>query len=121
MYDTETTIEYIEMQFPHLQDELHDETWDGLLHPQIAAFSRWAQSIVDIADRNAWSEITKVFMVIWSDCSPEVENALNVSFLEHLHFADGKVSRSWAYKEMPHAMRQAWNEMEEYNRKIHGG
>ena len=44
-----------------------------------------------------------------------------MSFLEHLHFEDGKVQRRWAYDAMPEAMRKAWDEMEDYNRQIHGG
>ena len=65
--------------------------------------------------------MTNAFMELWNEGSPEVENALNVSFLEHSNFTDGKKSRSWAYDEMPWTMRRAWDDMEECNRMIHGG
>ena len=101
--------------------ELHDETWDGLVHLQIAAFARWAQAVIDAGDEGVWKRITEVFMDLWRDCTPDVINALNVSFLEHLDFTDDNKRRSWAYASMPPEMRKAWNEMEAYNRKLHGG
>ena len=121
MYDSKTSIEYIESRFPELSEELHEETWDGLLHLQMAVYSRRAQRVIDDGDRDGWQQIAQVFLDLWRDCTPDVENALNVSFLEHLNFADGKKSRSWAYQTMPSTMREAWDEMEAYNRKIHGG
>ena len=121
MYDNITTIEYLESNFPHLAEGMHDETWDGLLHLQVAVFSHWAPDIVDNGDLKSWNQVTKAFLEIWRDCHPDVTNALNVSFLEHLHFSDGKKRRSWAYDSMPLQMQKAWNEMEEYNRKLHGG
>jgi len=111
----------IESKFPDLAEELHDETWDGLLHLQIGVFSHWAQDSINTGDQESWKQITEVFMDLWRDCTPEVVNALNVSFLEHLNFTDGKRQRSWAYASMPKAMRKAWDEMEAYNRKLHGG
>jgi len=51
----------------------------------------------------------------------DVENALNVSFLEHLNFRDGKCKRAWAYNKMPPAMRKAWDDMMAYNKRWHGG
>ena len=121
MYESQTTIEFIETRFPSLSEELHDETWDGLLHLQVAVFSRLAQNVVDDGNRDAWRLVTQTFLDLWHDCTPEVKNALNVSFLEHLNFSDGKKDRSWAYQKMPQVMRRAWDEMEAYNQNIHGG
>lgn len=121
MYDGVETIRYIESQFPVISADLHDEVVEGLLHPQMGVFSRLAQSAIDEGDLELWRAITAVFMEVWRNCSPEVANALNVSFLEHLHFEDEKIARSWAYRAMPEQMRRTWDEMEEYNRSTHGG
>ena len=121
MYDNSTTVEYIESRFPAISKDLHDGVIDGLLHPQMGEFSHMAQDAIDRLDEDLWREVTDVFLVLWRDCTPEVTNALNVSFLEHLQFNDGKKTRSWAYKVMPQPMRKAWNDMYEYNRKLHGG
>lgn len=121
MYNNITSIQYIESKFPDLSEELRDEIYEGLLHLQIAVFSRLAQRAVDEGDNSLWKEVNSVFLEIWRNCSSDVINALNVSFLEHIHFKDGKKNRSWAYKAMHPIMRKAWDEMEEYNVKIHGG
>jgi hypothetical protein len=121
VHDKTTSIEYIGAEFPHLVEKLHDDTWEGLLHVQMGVFSRWAQDSIDAGDQGAWKQITEVFMHLWHDCTPDVINALNVSFLEHLDFTEDKRHRSWAYKAMPQEMRKAWDEMEAYNRKLHGG
>src|SRR5216684_446265 len=121
MHDKTSAIELIGARFPHLFEELHHETWEGLLHLQMGVFSGWAQESIDSGDRQAWRQITEVFMDLWRDCTPDVINALNVSFLEHLSFTDDKKHRAWAYIAMPHEMRKAWDEMEAYNKRIHGG
>ena len=89
MFDRKTSIGYVESRFPQLSEELHEETWDGLLHLQVAVFSRWAQSVIDDGDRDGWHPKAQVFLDPWRDCTPDVQNALNVSFLEHLNFTDG--------------------------------
>ncbi len=122
MYDKNSAIEHLESTFPHLASEMHDEINDGLLHLQMAVFARWAQEVISTEDSNTWGQVTKAFLTIWRDCDPDVNNALNVSFLEHLTFSDGKRKRrSWAYDSMPPQMQKAWDDMEEYNRKLHGG
>jgi len=120
VYDKTTSIKYVGAKLPHLVAELHDDTWEGLLHVQMGVFSDWAQNSIDAGDEAAWKQITEVFMDLWRDCTPDVINALNVSFLEHLDFADDIKRRSWAYKAMPQEMRKAWDGMEAYNRRIHG-
>ena len=121
MIDAAAFIKLLGKHFPEIVDELHDETWEGLLHVQMGVFSRFAQRAIDHQSKALWREITEVFVVVWADCSADVTNALNVSFLEHLEFSDLKVPRSWAYKAMPVMMRRAWDEMEGYNKRIHGG
>ncbi len=120
VYDKNTSIEHIVARFPHLLKDLHDDTCEGLLHVQMGFFSQWAQTSIDAGDKQAWKQITEVFMELWHGCTPDVKNALNVSFLEHLNFDDDEERRSWAYTAMPQEMRKAWHEMEEYNRKLHG-
>jgi len=121
VHNSVTAIDYIEAKFPHLREALRDEDWDGLLHLQMGVFADWAQKSIDAGHQEEWNQITNVFMDLWRDCTADVINALNVSFLEHLNFSDSKKQRSWAYAAMPEEMRKAWDEMEAYNRKLHGG
>lgn len=104
--------------FPQLSEEIEED--DGLLHLQIGTFSHLAQSFIDSGNSVEFSKVCSLFAKLFPSADSELENALNVSFLEHLDFIDGKCNRSWAYEAMPHEMRKAWDEMEEYNAKIHG-
>lgn len=121
MYDNNTSVDYIESRFPAIADDLRNEVIVGLLHPQLAVFSRLAQGAIDRGDADLWREVTDAFMALWCNGTPEVTNALNVSFLEHLQFIDDTKHHSWAYEAMPHPMRKAWDDMYEYNRQLHGG
>lgn len=112
MYNNESSIKLIESSFPELTPELND--LEDMVHLQFGEFARFAQNAIDESNKPQWIKITKVFMIIWKDCSPYIKNALSVSFLEHLNFTDGKNRRSWAYREMPIDMRMAWDEIEEY-------
>jgi hypothetical protein len=121
MYTHQSAICLIEERFPTLVDELHDEVIEGLLHLQMGEFARFTQTAIDIGDKEAWEKIANVFLELWSNCDDSVTNALNVSFLEHLNFEDGKWQRQWAFKLMPKVMRNAWEAMDSYNRRLHGG
>lgn len=113
-------LKKIESEFPELAVELHEETIEGLLHCQIAEFSRFAQTHIDKKDRESFWRICRLFVDMFDDAEPQLENALNVSFLEHLNFTDEDIYRSWAYHIMPSKMQQAFDEMAHYNRRIHG-
>ncbi|MEQ1620939.1 MAG: hypothetical protein ABL919_06000 [Methylococcales bacterium] len=121
MHTYQSAICLIEERFPSLAEELHNEIIEGLLHPQMGEFARFAQEAIDTGDKDTWEKITTAFLELWSNCDDSVRNALNVSFLEHLNFEDRRRQRQWAYQLMPRAMRSAWEEMESYNRRLHGG
>jgi hypothetical protein len=112
-------LDLIEKEFPEISEELRED--EGLLHLQIGEFSHLAQSFIDGAKTNEFKRVCELFVKLFPSASSELENALNVSFLEHLNFTDGKKERSWAYTAMPPLMRKAWDEMEEYNDNLHSG
>ena len=113
-------IRRIEDEFPQIAEELHDEINEGLLHLQISEFSHLAQSFIDSEDKQNFERVCKLFLELFNNGESNLINALNVSFLEHLNFEDEKKQRSWAYNEMPIKMRVAFDEMEEYNKQLHG-
>ena len=114
------SVDKIEKEFPHIAEELHDETWDGLIHLQISVLSRLAQSAIDSGDEPTFQRVCRLFLELFENGEPELVNALNVSFLEHLNFVDGRKERNWAYKQMSKKMRLAFDTMDEHNRKING-
>lgn len=121
MYTNESTIALIESRFPELADDLHDEIVEGLLHPQMAVFSSLAQAAIDSGDLAVWGAVTDTFMELWQHCDDAVQNALNVSFLEHLDFKNQELLHQWAFDSMPEIMRKAWQAMDQYNKRLHGG
>ena len=108
----------IEIDYPKISEEIQED--EGLLHIQIGTFSHLVQSFIDNNDAQAFEGACNLFVELFQDAAPELKNALNVSFLEHLNFIDGKNVRSWAYKAMPKSMKEAWDKMDEYNNRIHG-
>ena len=118
MINSVECIKLIEAEFPELSEELHNETWDGLLHLQIAVFSRFAQAMIDGCDKGKLDKTYKMAFNFYQNGDNAVNNAINVSFLEHLEFDDGKVKREWAYKAMPTGLRKAFDEMLAYNIKL---
>jgi hypothetical protein len=113
-------IEKIERAFPELGPELHDAIAEGLTHVQIAVFSRRAQAAIDSGAQLEFQKVCSLFLELFENGEPALINALNVSFLEHLQFNDPTAKRAWAYERMPTKMRAAYDEMFEYNRRIHG-
>ncbi len=108
----------IEIEYPQISEEIQGD--EGLLHIQIGTFSHLVQNFIDDNDAQAFEDACNLFVELFQEAAPELENALNVSFLEHLNFIDGKKVRNWAYKVMPTSMKKAWDEMDEYNNRIHG-
>lgn len=118
MISGEESLDIIEKEFPEVSEDLRED--EGLLHVQIGVFSHLVQSFIDSGSRDEFSRACTLFVELFASASPELENALNVSFLEHLNFTDGKNSRAWAYSAMPPLMKVAWDEMEQYNNNLHG-
>ncbi|MEX1033638.1 MAG: hypothetical protein WDZ30_09780 [Cellvibrionaceae bacterium] len=110
-------IDQIEREFSGISRELREN--DGLLHIQTAEFSHLVQGFIDSGNSAEFGRACDLFVRLFLSASPELENALNVSFLEHLYFIDDEVNRSWAYAAMPPPMRKAWDAMEEYNDRLH--
>lgn len=103
--------------FPQLSEEIEED--EGLLHLQIGTFSHLAQSFIDSGNSAEFGKVCSLFVKLFPRADSALQNALNVSFLEHLDFVDSKCDRSLAYEAMPSEMRKAWDEMEEYNARIH--
>ncbi len=113
-YDHDKLIQLLKSQFPALTAELDDEITDGLLHPQMGAFARFTQAAIDRRDEALTKKCFDVASNVFSNCTPDVENALNVSYLEHIYLTDGRRQRSWALEAMPPTLRQGWHDMNQY-------
>ena len=77
-------VQLVLTEFPQLREEF-DEA-EGLLHLEMATFSRFAQRAIERNDLDTLKGCYRLLAGIMKTAPPEVENAIYVSFLEHLDF-----------------------------------
>ena len=102
--------------FPQLTHELNQQL--GLLHLEVHVFTRFVQSLIVTGDK---SNLTKAFQIAdkyLREGNGDITNALAVSFLEHLNFKDGKVSRSWAEEYLSASLKVEFVAITEYNKQF---
>lgn len=108
----EKMVEALLAAFPSIKDDLLDDTWSNLLHPQMGSFARYTQEAIDRGDRNVVKTCFDLANQFFREGTPELENAVGVSFLEQLNFDDGKRRRAWARDLLPPQLRKVLQEIE---------
>jgi hypothetical protein len=98
-------------EFPQLRDEFAEE--DGLLHLQMAAFSRFAQTAIDGNDLNVLVRCYAFLAEAMKSVTSDVENAIYVSFIENLDF-DSSPYGAEAKRLLPPVLLKALAELEEH-------
>ena len=104
--------------FPEISEEVEEDA--GLVHLQIGTLARLANSAIKSGE---FELLNKTYEFIHDlsrhqkELSPEIINAIHVSFLEHLNF--GNKNNGASAKEMlPPIMLKMWEAQMEHNRKI---
>ena len=107
-------IESLVQTFPTLCEEI--EEWDGLLHVQMGAFSRFTQQAIDQGDPHTLDQCFALAHRMFHDADPELKNAFYVSYLEHmdLETPDGQL----AHKRMSSLLQAGYREINEYLDKL---
>ncbi|MEY2536845.1 MAG: hypothetical protein QOG67_585 [Verrucomicrobiota bacterium] len=110
MYTATQFIEQLVAEFPELRHDIEDET--GLLHLQMAAFARSTQAAIDTGDTETLKRHFAFADRFFYHSADDLENALNVSYLENLEFTapHGESARSL----MSPALRQGWQDIMDY-------
>ncbi len=80
----EEFIKYLIEQFPMLKSELQDEDYQELIYLQIACLTRYANNCLSVGRLDELKRIFDFFQQTVDKVDSETENALYVSFLEHL-------------------------------------
>ncbi len=110
-------IQKIISTFPEIKEDIESD--EDLFYLQISTFSSFAQNAIDNKDKKTFSQICELIRSFLLSSSGDTNNALHVSFLEHLHFEDSKrTSRSWAYEVMPKIMKESYNNIMKYNEEL---
>ena len=101
-------------EFPQLQDEFAE--YPDLLHLQMHALQRLAERAQKDKDWPLFRRIMMFADKLWQRPEPELLNALNVSFLEHLEFGGPDGAKAWGY--LSSGLQEGWRHMDAYMRKV---
>lgn len=103
----------VKAAFPEMRGPLNREY--GLLHLEMHAFCDFTQEIIDSGDRTKAIKCFQIADRFVCDGNSAMQNAFAVSYLEHLRFDDGKVSRSWAQELLPTAVAEVYEAVKDYH------
>jgi hypothetical protein len=91
-------ITLLRQRFPHVAEAIDDSS-SGLLHMEVAAFGRATIEAIREGDASAVRSHFVFVDEIYRIADAEVENALHVSYLEHIAF-DGRKAKAIKAREM---------------------
>ena len=112
---TETDFVRLALEaFPELREEFEYD--EGLLHLQMHAFQRLTGRAIKGADWETFRRCVHLATELWERADPALENALNVSLLEHLEFEGSNGREAWG--RMTTALKRGWEEMDAYNKEL---
>jgi hypothetical protein len=100
--------------FPVLRAEFDDA--EGLLHLQMHAFQRLTERAAKAGDWDTFRRCVDLATELWQRPEPELYNALNVSFLEHLDFEGPHGAEAWM--RLTSDLKRGWEAMERYNKEL---
>jgi hypothetical protein len=103
--DRHQFVEEAVKAFPQLEPDIRDSTWAGLVHLEVSAFCRYTQQQIDGEHRAELKCCFELARRALLEGTPDLKNAIAVSYLEHLNLRDQKRRRSWALEVMPEVLR----------------
>lgn len=118
--DHQRFIELLTARFPEIAAAI-DDCRRGLLHPEMATLAEATQAAIDNQDRATVVRHFQFVDELFRDAASDVENAINVSYLENLRFEGRKAAPTKARDLLTPRLRPALIELEEYLARIHGG
>ncbi len=98
-------------EFPSLADEFGED--EGLFHVQMGTFSNVAKEAIERGDYTTLQRCYKIADDAIKNATPNVENAVYVSFLEHLYF-EGSPYGAEAKRLLPPKLSQMLVELEKH-------
>ena len=115
--DREAFVAMLAEHYPAVTADI-DECMHGLLHLEMGQLARAAQAAISDEDSSAVREHFQFIDEVYRGATPEVKNAVHVSYLEHLSF-DGKHGKRIKAREMlPPGLQAALRGLETYNAEL---
>jgi len=96
-------------EFPELRPDVEDEVNRGLVHCEVGALAQFVQAAKGRADWSTYERAMRFVDRLLSEADPALENALYVSFLEHVDFNGSNGRRAWSH--LSERLRKGWREL----------
>ena len=103
-------VELLSKEFPSLRSELGN--WPGLIHLQSSQFARFTQEAINCGNELLVRRCFDIADTCLEKSDSELENAISVSYLEHLDLDSAEGYR--AKDTMPRNLFQAWESIMRY-------
>jgi hypothetical protein len=100
-------------RFPDVAASIDDSS-RGLLHLEMGALARATQVAIDNQDKATVVRHFEFVDDVFQNATADVENAVNVSYLEHLQFEGRKAGPTKARELLTPRLRDALEELEKY-------
>lgn len=108
-------VQLVLAEFPQLNEEFAGA--EGLLHLEMATFSRFAQNAIEHNDLDTLKRCYELLAGVMKTAPSEVEDAIHVSFLEHLDFERSPYGAE-ARRLLPPVLMKALDEVNEQWERI---
>ncbi len=115
--DRDAFVAMLAARYPAVTADI-DECMHGLLHLEMGQLAKAVQSAISYEDSEAVREHFQFIDEVYRRATPEVKNAVHVSYLEHLSF-DGKHGKRIKAREMlSPGLQAALRGLEIYNAEL---
>ncbi|WP_165247295.1 DUF7674 family protein [Paludisphaera soli] len=118
--DRERFVALLNERLPEVASQIDDAS-EGLLHLEMGVLGRATQAAIDSQHRETVKQHFRFVDEVLRDAASDVENAVYVSYLEHLRFEGRKAGPTKARSLLPPRLHQALIALEEHLTKLHGG
>lgn len=109
-----TTDEFLELltqQFPAIKEEVFDDDWKGLIHLQIACFYRYTNQCIISGRLDEVRRCFDFFEKTIDKVDSRTNNALYVSYLEHLDMAGNERNKAATRKLLKPKYLKIWEQL----------
>ncbi len=96
-------------QFPEIKEEIEDEDYKDLIHLQVAIFARYANDQLERKRHDELHRIFDFFEKVITKVDSRTENALYVSFLEHVELE--KLNKNEICSLLKHPHYEIWKQL----------
>ncbi|MFD1469205.1 hypothetical protein ACFQ48_13305 [Hymenobacter caeli] len=104
----EEFLNHLVKVFPEISDEVLDEDYADLIHLQIACLARYANQLIQHSRFDVLRRVFSFFSVTVEKVDSDTENALYVSFLEHVEMDGDSVKAREARALLPAKYLPVW-------------